>query len=242
MTKENGFSLTEMSVVIVIIAMIVAGVMKGSNLIESAKLRSIIAESAEYKIALNSFVAKYVQYPGDFNGAVAFWGAAKNADGDNDGKIEFVNTLATPVYEGYRSWQQMAYAKMLKSPYLGTQTTSAAAVEIDVPKSKSGGGYFLEYGVFGMSNANSLILGMPTASTTTILTNGVFTASQAEDIDAKIDDGNPSGGAVRGKDGSSSATEACVDDPLDDGISTDDFYKLAATGKDCILAFKMLEQ
>ncbi|MCE3232173.1 MAG: prepilin-type N-terminal cleavage/methylation protein [Rickettsiaceae bacterium] len=240
--KNSGFSLVEMSVVIAVIAIIMGGVLKGTNLIESAKIRAIIAESSEYKISLNSFYAKYDQYPGDFTGAVAYWGSSLNADGDGDGKIEFVNTATTPVYEGYRAWQHMSYAKMLKSTFVGTQTTAAAVVEADVPKSRSGGGYFLEYGIMGITSANSLVLGMPVASATTIQAQGVFTPNQAEEIDAKADDGNPSTGTVRGMDGYLSSLGNCVTDPTVNGISNDDYYALTLNGKDCIISFIMLEQ
>jgi prepilin-type N-terminal cleavage/methylation domain-containing protein len=238
--KQRGFSLVEMSVVIVIVAVIAGSVLGGSALIEQAKLQAVISETGQYRIAFNSFSAKYDQFPGDFNGAVALWGAT-TANGNNNGQIEFKNS--SNIYEEYRAWQHLAYAKMVDAPYLGTATTSVTTVDVDVPKSKiSGGGYFIGYGVFSLAEINSLVLGSPVAtSASPILVNGVLTQLQAQEIDAKIDDGAPSSGSVRGKDGNGSAAQACVVDPGSNGVTSDDYYKLSVNTKDCTMAFRMMQ-
>ncbi len=239
--KTSGFSLTEMAVSISVIAMIMAGVLEGRNLIEDAKERSIINETSKYKVAVSSFYAKYDKYPGDFDEAVAFWGAGTNSNGDNNGKMEFKNGSA--VYEGYRAWQHLSYAKMIDAVFVGTQTTSAATLDSDVPKSRSGGGYFFDYSVFNMTEFNALVLGKPVAtSATPILVQGIFTPSEGFNIDAKADDGVPTTGSIRGQDGNGSTAGTCVNDLTSNGATSDDIYKISVSGKDCTLAFKILVQ
>ena len=237
--KDAGFSLIELSIVVVIIAILIGAVVQGRGMIENAKLRTIISEVSEHRVSLNSFYAKYNKFPGDFDEAVAYWGGT-TTDGDNDGQIEFVTG---GVYEGYRAWQHLSYAKMINVALVGTETTGAAVLETDIPKSIHKGGYFLEYAVFGLTDANVLVLGGPVAtSSAPILVSGIFTISQAHKIDNKSDDGEPSTGSVRGKDGNGAAAESCVDDPSDDGPNSEDFYKPIAPGDNCTLGFKMTGQ
>ncbi len=238
--QQAAFSLVEMSLVILIISLLLAAVTKGRSLIEEAKMQAIVAEVSQNKVAINSFYAKYNKYPGDFDEAITYWGAGTNANGDNNGHIEFIN--ASSVYEGYRAWQHLYYAEMVNSPYAGTQTTSAAVIDTDVPKSKSGGGFLLDYNQYGLTNKNVMVLGTPIATTASpILASGILKPSQAMSVDVKSDDGIPTTGSVRGADGNGSVAETCVDD-LNTASSSDDIYKISASSKDCIMIFKVADQ
>lgn len=234
MHKQRGFSLTEMSVVLVLIAFIIAAVMQGRNLIEGAKVRSIVSDISKYRVSINSFYGKYNQFPGDFNEAVAHWGGTTE-DGNNNGKIEFLNGESTAIYEGYRAWQHLSYAQMVDVPLSGSVSGSTAIVGTHVPEAKTGGGFLLEYGVFGLTNVNALILGVPAATDAApVKVNGILTASQAMDVDSKIDDGKPSAGIVRGQDGSGAGEAGkCV---------TSGVYALNIEGKSCTIAVKTMER
>ncbi len=68
--KENfGFSLIELSIVLIIIGLLVAGVTGGASLIESAKIRAVANEVLNYKQALNAFYAARGRLPGDLVGS-----------------------------------------------------------------------------------------------------------------------------------------------------------------------------
>lgn len=224
---NSGFSLTELSVVIVVISFIIAGVFKGNSLIAAAKLRAVIAESAELKIGINGFYAQYDQLPGDFDDATSFWSGSQNGDGD--GLIEFVDNS---VYEGYNAWQHMSYARILHDSYLGTRTTGIAQIRRDIPGSRlKAGGYFLDYNNFAFTNDNVIILGAPISLAGSAVTvNGALTPKEAHEIDTKADDGTPGGGNVHGRDGNASTAGTCV---------TSGLYNLSAEGLDCTLGFRI---
>ena len=57
--KKYGFTLIELSIVIVIIGLIVGGVLVGRDLIRASQLRGLISEVEEFKTAANTFRLKY---------------------------------------------------------------------------------------------------------------------------------------------------------------------------------------
>ncbi len=74
MNNNKAFSLIELSIVLIIISLLVAGIVGGQSLIESAKIQSSIKEIKEYKQASYLFQTQKGRLPGDLN---------------NDGKIGY---------------------------------------------------------------------------------------------------------------------------------------------------------
>src|SRR5665213_102158 len=66
-----GFTLVELSIVLVIIGLIVGGVLVGRDLINAAAMRSQISQIEKYNTAVNTFRGKYGGLPGDLNAASA---------------------------------------------------------------------------------------------------------------------------------------------------------------------------
>lgn len=57
--RETGFTLVELSIVLVIIGLIIGGVMVGRDLIKTSEVRSQISQIEEFKTAVNTFKVKY---------------------------------------------------------------------------------------------------------------------------------------------------------------------------------------
>lgn len=125
---QNGFTLIELSLVLVIIGLIVGGVLVGRDLIKSAEIRAQISQIEEIKTAFNTFQVKYGYLPGDmppiqasqlgfftFTGAQAGMGCQSQgyAYGNNDGFINLNN-------EKYAFWSHLSDAKLMKGSYAGT--------------------------------------------------------------------------------------------------------------------------
>ena len=64
-SKKSAFSLIELSIVLIIIGLLIAGITGGASLIKSSELRSIMGEARGYAVSVNSFFTQYDQYPGD---------------------------------------------------------------------------------------------------------------------------------------------------------------------------------
>ena len=95
----GGFTLIEISIVLVIIGLIIGGVLVGRDLINAAAIRAQISQIEKYNTAVNTFKVKFNALPGDMNAttATAFGftprgtdcgGSACPSEGDGNGVLE----------------------------------------------------------------------------------------------------------------------------------------------------------
>lgn len=118
----RGFSLVELSIVLVILGLLTGGILTGQSLIRASELRSITTEYNRYIAAAQTFRDKYFALPGDMANATAFWGAAHatpatckttasssalTCNGNADG---FIQGVVATSNESFRFWQHLANA------------------------------------------------------------------------------------------------------------------------------------
>ena len=73
---RSGFTLIELSIVLVIIGLLVGGVLVGKDLIEAASLRKQGSQIQEIVASVNTFRLKYNCVPGDCQFAQQLFGTA----------------------------------------------------------------------------------------------------------------------------------------------------------------------
>lgn len=81
----EGFSLMEISIVLLIVGIIAGGVFKGKSLIENAQINSVVNDVQNFRIAYASYFDLYDSLPGDDADASSRFSGVSNGDGD--GKI-----------------------------------------------------------------------------------------------------------------------------------------------------------
>ena len=208
--KKEAFSLVELSIVIVIIGLLVAGTLAGADLIKTAKLKSVIGEIESYKIAVDNFKQQYEELPGDMRNATSFWTAVQNggtavANGNGDGLIGISND--SDFTEPYYAWSHLTLSKFVQGTFSGSSNVGASP-GVNVPASKywDGAGFSLRYHAspwaytdpLGRLRSSNYIISGKGGGNLNGLDMPAFTQSNAYYIDSKIDDGTANLGKVVG--------------------------------------------
>jgi prepilin-type N-terminal cleavage/methylation domain-containing protein len=94
LTKQKGFTLVEIAIVLVIVGLLIGGVLKGQEMITNAKLKRIESDNAGIAAAMFSYQDRYLQLPGDDGDAATRFsvysdtgGIGDKADGGGNGTI-----------------------------------------------------------------------------------------------------------------------------------------------------------
>lgn len=224
-SAKSGFTLVELSIALVIIALIIGGVMVGRDLLSTAQINAGIHQLEGYQSAVNNFRLRYQGIPGDIRDATdqfsnTAWPDLVNGDGDGllrDASGEEADpddsALERDTFTGElpQFWYQLSAARMVDAEFDGQFTIGAS-----FPYSKAGSGGIAAYGI--ADDTNYFYIGMITPTDTvgqTVLTQNALTPEQAWQMDRKMDDGHPMQGIVRAAGGSN----------FDDGMV---FYTIAS--------------
>jgi len=177
--KQNGFTLIEIAIVLVIIGLLLGGVLKGQELIQSARVRNLISQQDGIKAAYFGFLDRFRAVPGDYSQASTnIAGAVGN--GNNNGRIEASGAGGGVIDEHIAVWEHLSKAGFINGSYtyaLGNETTTSAATN---PYAR----YLrLIYDTtYGLGTA---------ASRHNLKTGNQVPSDILAEIDRKIDDGNP---------------------------------------------------
>ena len=68
---SRGFNLVEIAIVLVIFTLVITGVLRGQELINSAKARNLIDQKSSFQTAYLAFTNRYKLIAGDLNAAQA---------------------------------------------------------------------------------------------------------------------------------------------------------------------------
>lgn len=119
---EKGFTLVELSIVMIIIGLLIGGILKGQELIANARLASTVSKIKAIDAAMNTFRDSYAALPGDvvdpdtrLPNCIA---ATKcgGADGNGNNQIGAINSTGSAVAAGsenIRAWAQLAATDLL---------------------------------------------------------------------------------------------------------------------------------
>lgn len=195
---NNGFTLLELAMVLVIMALLVTGILAGRDLLGGAQARTVVNEMESYSNAITEFRARYFAYPGDMSDANAVFNTT-NSNGDGNGQVDdAVTGGAGSAPENLLTWTQLALAGFVSvDANSGIQLPPNAAGTQRLPVSTlTRAGYLLQSRTqYGLTE-NMLLLGAPRPAPANDMTNGVMTPDMALSIDTKTDDASPDTGRV----------------------------------------------
>ena len=178
MKRQQGFTLIEIAIVLVIIGLLLGGVLKGQELITSARVRNLISTQDGIKAAYFGFLDRYRALPGDYTAAtVNINGVAATAacgNGNGNGRIEAANQ------ESVLAWEHMSKAGFIN----GTYTCAAVEGAATTPVNPYGVRMQLIYdGIYGIASGG--------AARHNLKTGPQIPVDIITEVDRKIDDGAP---------------------------------------------------
>jgi prepilin-type N-terminal cleavage/methylation domain-containing protein len=219
-TRQSGFTLVELAIVLVIIGLIVGGVLVGQDLIKAAEVRATVSQIEKYNTSVNTFRDKYKYIPGDLGAQMAARfgfetvGRDATADGqsDQDGRLECgiaaCNDVRAFGNETALFWRDLNSAGLIAASTdqatgavgggAGAALTPAAGLDQYVPEAAMGRGNYVT--VFSAQGTNFYQL---TGINTITPASGAYalepslSPQEAFNIDDKVDDGMPARGSVR---------------------------------------------
>jgi len=230
---RSGFSLVELSIVLVILGLLTGGILSGQSLIRAAELRRVSTDSDRYKAATYSFLDQHRGLPGDLKNAASFWSSAVNGDGN--GQIYMANNGANAANESFQFWHQLAAAGLIEGNYTGISGSIGYAdctIGVNCPDAKiDSAGWAVRYRDTVDSEESGWYTGTPAGNMFFVGPRSVagspqmrlFIPQETWALDMKLDDGRPAFGKFI------THWQGCTD--AVDGTDVDSEYALNSTSK-----------
>jgi len=190
--RQKGFTLVEIAIVLVIIGLLLGGILKGQELINSARVRNLADSTSGIQAAYFGFIDRYRRVPGDWAqpAAAAAIGGAINTGGDDNGRLNPV--AGNPWQEPNALWEHLSKAGFINGSYSGGGGTE--------PSTSNGAAPFNPFNsaIVMARTADYLDVTSGTLPVRLHLIVGRGTPVDiARELDTKLDDSNPETGNLR---------------------------------------------
>jgi prepilin-type N-terminal cleavage/methylation domain-containing protein len=182
--QQSGFTLIEIAIVLVIIGLLLGGILKGQELITSARVRNMADQGNGVQAAYYGFVDRFRNLPGDWPQAQAVQaipGLTATAGGDGNGRID-----GTAWGEPAAVWEQLARAGFIGGNYVADG--AAPNADTDAPRNAFNGFIMLSHSA-DYQGAATVRLNLNLGQNVPV---GVI-----RELDVKVDDGQPTSGTFR---------------------------------------------
>lgn len=198
---SRGFTIVEMAIILVVIGLLLGGILKGSELINNAKVRALTDRTTSYGIAFRSFITRYHYPPGDLRSADTYLGLPSNPSpgsarsylGDGNQVIGVADAV-TGTDERALAFTHLANAGLIKCSPPACTGRFDENETWHFPQNLYGGGFEFRDKLHNRQYLRTIAEDRPRFYVSTGL--GIPSTILSE-IDRKIDDGYPSSGDFR---------------------------------------------
>ncbi|MHB1213439.1 MAG: prepilin-type N-terminal cleavage/methylation domain-containing protein [Thiobacillus sp.] len=181
--RQSGFTLIEIAIVLVIIGLLLGGILKGQELINSARVKNLGTDFRNIPVFIYGYQDKYRALPGDDSAAnthITGAAVASTNGTPGNGVIEGYWDSTTATDESYLFWQHVRLA--------GLAPGSTTAGATDYPPQNAAGG---RIGIQSAKPFTSMNSG------TWFICSGGITGKFAKQLDSQLDDGVTNTGSMQ---------------------------------------------
>ncbi|EJL89924.1 prepilin-type N-terminal cleavage/methylation domain-containing protein [Polaromonas sp. CF318] len=198
--RQGGFTLVEIAIVLMIVGLLIGGILRGQELIQSARVRNIIDQKSAIQTAYIGFLDRYRMLPGDLTQTQADALGSARASAPATGSDALAGDgVITWDSEGILFFQNLTAAGFLSCGACMTVTGNGAATVTNSPTNVYGD--FLNVGFQkSTTKGDGTSWFDPTTGglTQLVMTTGGTVPSQVlAEVDRKADDGRPGTGQLR---------------------------------------------
>ncbi len=207
--NQGGFTLVELAVVMMIIGLLIGGVLRGQELIENARITSVISQVKAYESATTTFRDTYDALPGDMATAEDRIPGCDGTDcvnGNGNAIVGATGGLGSDQ-SGLTTEASQFWLHLLLADLISGVTTNRADGPVWAethPAARLGGGFHAGHGNGGTGTDRGAIgtfVSLQTAvdaAPATVSGANPLSPVRAAQIDRRIDDGEPDTGGVIG--------------------------------------------
>jgi prepilin-type N-terminal cleavage/methylation domain-containing protein len=223
-SKQSGFTLVEIAIVLVIIGLLLGGVLKGQELINSAKVKNMAVDFRNIPLFIYGYQDKYKALPGDHATAATVLSGASNAVGPTttgdpavtcatncrgngviDGVWNSTGATVAASTETEMFWAHVRLAGLAAGPTSITDTgyyptnADGGRIGIESGGAATGGSYIQNGDLTGTGTSTTIAAKSPVSyftPTYLICSTGIL-GKYAKQLDTTIDDGEGATGSIR---------------------------------------------
>ena len=186
--RSAGFTLIEVALVLVIVGLLIGGILKGWELIQNSRMRTLAATTTSVQAAFFAFSDRYGRVAGDWNAVDAGNAIGETVNGGGNDNQRLDTPPGDPWTESNAFWEQLAKARFVNGGFQGTAATEPTSSNNLTPMN-----------VFGQPitiGRTPDFVGATGPRRHILVGRGVPVAMLRE-LDIKLDDGDPGSGRVR---------------------------------------------
>ena len=236
LNSQKGFTLIEIAIVLVIIGLLLGGVLKGQELINTARVRALNNSMDGITAAWFSFQDRYRAFPGDYtladvnlpdpNGIVV--------NGAGNGRVGIDAANADEPIERAQVWVHLQAAGYITGSFDGIATDIAvdqyACALTTCPDNGFGAGINLAFG--------EQIKEQTGVDAHELLTGRGIPVEVIAELDRKVDDGAPQTGVMQLGLGSGNGWSTTESDACERAVGAAFVYELQTPSANCAAVFR----
>jgi prepilin-type N-terminal cleavage/methylation domain-containing protein len=194
--NQSGFTLIEIAIVLVIIGLLLGGVLKGQELINSAKVKNLATDFRNIPVFIYGYQDKFKALPGDdanvtshLAGSMPCAPAAAGLCTTGDGIIDGAWNATAITSESYVFWQHVRLAGLTSG------STTPGATDY-LPVNAAGG-------TIGIQSGTTVVANTPVKDSSGVAIHGTYIICSpnilgkfAKQLDIQLDDGNTATGSM----------------------------------------------